>query len=417
MDFAYRNGALCAEQVPLEDIARRFGTPCFVYSRAAIERQYRAYAQALGKRTAIVAYSVKANANLAVLALMARLGAGFDIVSGGELARVLAAGGDARRILFSGIGKSEHEIAQALRAGILCLNVESEAELERVAAVAAGIGRRAPIALRINPDIDAKTHPHISTGLRQSKFGVPYAEAERLYREAARHAHLEPVGIGCHIGSLLVDAAPWIAAAERVIELADRIERSGIALAHVDVGGGIGIRHREDEPEPAIGEFIGGALRALGDRRQTLIVDPGRSIVGNAGVLLTRVEYVKPGPARNFLVVDAAMNDLLRPPLYDAWHEVRPVREPQAGAATTLYDVVGPICESADFLARDRRLAARAGDLLAVMSAGAYGMSMSSNYNSRPRAAEVMVAGTGAHLVRRRVQAPELFAGESIPAW
>jgi diaminopimelate decarboxylase len=417
MDFAYRNGALCAEQVPLEEIARRFGTPCFVYLRAAIERQYRAYAQALAEHKALVAYSVKANSNLAILALMARLGAGFDIVSGGELARVLAAGGDPRRVLFSGIGKSEVEIEQALRAGILCLNVESEAELERVDAVAARIGKRAPIALRINPDIDAKTHPHISTGLRQSKFGVPYADADRLYREAARRAHLEPVGIGCHIGSLLVDPAPWIAAAERVIELADRIERSGIALAHVDVGGGIGIRHREDEPEPAIGEFIGGALRALGDRRQTLIVDPGRSIVGNAGVLLTRVEYVKPGPARNFLVVDAAMNDLLRPPLYDAWHEVRPVREPQAGAATAVYDVVGPICESADFLARDRRLAARAGDLLAVMSAGAYGMSMSSNYNSRPRAAEVMVAGTGAHLVRRREQAPELFAGESIPAW
>jgi diaminopimelate decarboxylase len=417
MDFAYRNGALCAEQVPLEEIARRFGTPCFVYSRAAIERQYRAYTQALAEHKALVAYSVKANSNLAILALMARLGAGFDIVSGGELARVLAAGGDPRRVLFSGIGKSEVEIEQALRAGILCLNVESEAELERVDAVAARIGKRAPIALRINPDIDAKTHPHISTGLRQSKFGVPYADADRLYREAARRAHLEPVGIGCHIGSLLVDPAPWIAAAERVIELADRIERSGIALAHVDVGGGIGIRHREDEPEPAIGEFIGGALRALGDRRQTLIVDPGRSIVGNAGVLLTRVEYVKPGPARNFLVVDAAMNDLLRPPLYDAWHEVRPVREPQAGAATAVYDVVGPICESADFLARDRQLAARAGDLLAVMSAGAYGMSMSSNYNSRPRAAEVMVAGTGAHLVRRREQAPELFAGESIPAW
>jgi len=417
MDFAYRNGALCAEQVPLEEIARRFGTPCFVYSRAAIERQYRAYTQALAEHKALVAYSVKANSNLAILALMARLGAGFDIVSGGELARVLAAGGDPRRVLFSGIGKSEIEIEQALRAGILCLNVESEAELERVDAVAARIGKRAPIALRINPDIDAKTHPHISTGLRQSKFGVPYADADRLYREAARRAHLDPVGIGCHIGSLLVDPAPWIAAAERVIELADRIERSGIALAHVDVGGGIGIRHREDEPEPAIGEFIGGALRALGDRRQTLIVDPGRSIVGNAGVLLTRVEYVKPGPARNFLVVDAAMNDLLRPPLYDAWHEVRPVREPQAGAATAVYDVVGPICESADFLARDRQLAARAGDLLAVMSAGAYGMSMSSNYNSRPRAAEVMVAGTGAHLVRRREQAPELFAGESIPAW
>jgi diaminopimelate decarboxylase len=416
MDFAYRNGALCAEQVPLEDVARRFGTPCFVYSRAAIERHYRAFAQALGDRAALVAYSVKANSSLAVLALMARLGAGFDIVSGGELARVLAAGGDPRKILFSGIGKSEDEIAQALQAGILCLNVESEAELERVDAVAARLGKRAPIALRVNPDVDAKTHPHISTGLRQNKFGVPYAEAERLYREAAQRTHLEPVGIGCHIGSLLADPAPWIEAAVRVIELSDRIERAGLALRHIDVGGGIGIRYR-DEPQRSIEEFVGGALRALGARQKTLIVDPGRSIVGNAGVLLAQVQYVKPGAAKNFLIVDAAMNDLLRPALYDAWHDVRPVREPQASAATSVYDVVGPMCESADFLARDRRLAAHSGDLLAIMSAGAYGMSMSSNYNSRPRAAEVMVDGAGAHLVRRRENVPELFAGESIPAW
>lgn len=416
MDFAYRNGTLCAEQVPLEEIARRFGTPCFVYSRAAIERQYRAFAQALAGRKALVAYSVKANSNLAVLALMARLGAGFDIVSGGELARVLAAGGDARKVLFSGIGKTEAEIEQALRAGIACLNIESEAELERVDAVATRLGRRAPVALRVNPDVDAKTHPHISTGLRQSKFGVPFADAERLYRDAARRAHLEPVGIGCHIGSLLVDPAPWIAAAERIVALADRIERAGVPLAHIDVGGGIGIRYR-DEPQPSIDAFLGGALRALGSRDRTLIVDPGRAIVGNAGVLLAQVQYVKPGDARNFLVVDAAMNDLLRPALYDAWHEVRPLREPQPGAKRTVYDVVGPVCESADFLARDRELAAAAGDLLAIMSAGAYGMSMSSNYNSRPRAAEVMVDGAGAHLVRRREQVPELFALESIPVW
>ncbi len=416
MEFAYRSGALCAEQVPLEEIARRFGTPSFVYSRAAIERQYRAYTQALGAHPALVTYSVKASSNLAILALMARLGAGFDIVSGGELARVLAAGGDARKILFSGIGKTEDEIAQALQAGILCLNVESEAELERVDAVAARLGRRAPIALRINPDIDAKTHPHISTGLQRSKFGVPHAEAERLYREAARRAHLEPVGIGCHIGSLLADPAPWVAAAARVIELADRIERGGIALKHIDVGGGIGIRYR-DEAQHSIEEFVGGALRALGARQQTLIVDPGRSIVGNAGLLLTRVQYVKPGAAKNFLVVDAAMNDLIRPALYDAWHDVRAVREPPAAAASAVYDVVGPVCESADFLARDRALAASAGELLAVMSAGAYGMSMSSNYNSRPRAAEVMVDGAGAHLVRRREDLPELFALERIPAW
>lgn len=416
MDFSYRNGALCAEQVPLEDIARRFGTPCFVYSRAAIERQYRAYAHALQGRDALIAYSVKANSNLAVLSLLARLGAGFDIVSGGELARVLAARGDASKVIFSGIGKSEAEIEQALQAGILCLNVESEAELERVDAVAGRLGLRAPIALRVNPDIDARTHPYISTGLRQSKFGVPHADAERLYREAARRAHLRPVGIGCHIGSLLTDPAPWIAAAERVLGLADRIERAGIGLSHVDVGGGIGIRYK-DEPERAVDEFVGGVLRALGARRHTLVVDPGRSIVGNAGVLLTRVEYVKRGEARNHLVVDAAMNDLLRPALYGAWHEVRPVREPTASDTAETFDVVGPVCESADFLARDRRLAARAGDLLAVMSAGAYAMSMSSNYNSRPRSAEALADGGRVHLVRRRETVPELFAAESVPAW
>jgi diaminopimelate decarboxylase len=416
MDFAYRNSALCAEQLPLEEIARRFGTPCYVYSRAAIERHYGDYVQSLDGHQALVAYSVKANANLAVLALMARLGAGFDIVSGGELARVLAAGGDPRRVLFSGVGKSEIEIAQALEAGILCLNIESEAELERVDAVASRLGRRAPIALRVNPEIDARTHPYISTGLRKSKFGVPFADAQRLYQEAARRKHIDPIGIGCHIGSLLADPAPWIEAAERVIELADRVETMGVPLAHIDVGGGIGIRYR-DEPGRSVAEFVAGALRALGARRQRLIVDPGRSIVGNAGVLLTRVEYVKRGPERNFLVVNAAMNDLLRPALYDAWHEVRTVREPAPGATLGTYDVVGPICESADFLAKDRPLAATAGDLLAVMSAGAYAMSMSSNYNARPRAAEVMVDGAAAHLVRRRESVQELFAGESIPAW
>lgn len=416
MEFAYRNGALCAEQVPLEDIARRFGTPCFVYSRTAIERQYSEFSRALAGRSALVAYSVKANSNLAVLALLARLGAGFDIVSGGELARVLAAGGDARKVLFSGVGKTEQEIARALEAGILCLNLESEGELQRVAAVAARLGKRAPIAFRVNPDVDARTHPYISTGLKQSKFGVPYADAERLYIEASRIAQVKVVGIGCHIGSLVADPAPWIAAAERVVELADRIEQAGVALSHVDMGGGIGIRY-QDEPVRPISEFMTGALRVLGARKKMLVVDPGRSIVGNAGVLLTRVEYVKPGEAKNFLVVDAAMNDLLRPALYSAWHEVRPVREPESGGATALYDIVGPICESADFLAMDRQLAARPGDLFAVMSAGAYAMSMSSNYNSRPRAAEVLVDGPQAHLVRQREKPLELFAGESIPAW
>ena len=416
MDFAYRNGALHAEQVPLEEIARRFGTPCYVYSRAGIERCYGEFARALGARDALVAYSVKANSNLAVLSLLARLGAGFDVVSGGELARVLAAGGEARKVLFSGVGKTEDEIAQAIDAGVLCLNLESEAELQRVAAIAARTGRRAPVALRVNPDVDAKTHPYISTGLRQNKFGVAHGEAERLYREAARLPQLEVVGIGCHIGSLMTGAGPFIDAAARLLALVQRLEAGGIRLAHIDLGGGFGIRYRDEAPAP-IGEFLDGALGVLAGRKEKLIVDPGRAIVGNAGVLLTRVEYVKPGAEKNFLVVDAAMNDLIRPALYGAWHEVLPVRQAHGAAPQAVYDVVGPVCESADFLAKDRRLAARPGDLLCVMSAGAYAMAMSSNYNSRPRAAEVLVDGARAHLARKRERAAELYTGESVLPW
>lgn len=413
MAFAYRGGTLCAEEVPLEEIARRFGTPCYVYSRAAIERAYRQFTDPLAGRPSLVCYSVKANSNLAVLALMARLGAGFDIVSGGELARVLAAGGDPGKVLFSGVGKSEEEIRRALQAGVLCLNLESEAELERVDRVAATLGKRAPIAFRVNPDVDARTHPYISTGLKESKFGIAYSDAERLYRGAARRPDVEIVGIGCHIGSLMPDPGPYVAAAERIVALADRIEAAGVRLSHIDLGGGIGIRYRE-EPVAASADFMRGALAALGGRRQTLIIDPGRSIVGNAGVLLTRVEYVKPGESKNFLVVDAAMNDLIRPALYDAWHEVQPLRQPESGAAGAVYDVVGPVCESADFLARGRRLDARAGDFLAIMSTGAYAMCMSSNYNSRPRAAEVMVSGSEARLVRERETIEQLFAAERV---
>jgi diaminopimelate decarboxylase len=414
MTFAYRNGVLCAEQVPLDDIARRFGTPCYVYSRAAIEGAYQEYARALQGRDSLVCYSVKANSNLAVLALLARLGAGFDIVSAGELARVLAAGGDARKTLFSGVGKTHAEIQLALEKNILCLNLESESELARVSEIAGRLGRRAPVAFRVNPDIDARTHPYISTGLRETKFGIAYADAERIYAAAARQPHIEVVGIGCHIGSQLTRAAPFVEAAGRIAALADRLGRAGIALKHIDIGGGIGIRYRDETPEPIAG-FLDGALGMLAGRRETLIVDPGRSIVGNAGVLLSRVEYVKPGAARNFVVVDAAMNDLVRPALYEAWHEVRAVRQPEEGAAQTVYDIVGPVCESGDFLAKDRRLAARAGDLLVLMSAGAYGMAMSSNYNSRPRAAEVLVDGAAAHLVRSRESIEQLFALEHIP--
>jgi diaminopimelate decarboxylase len=409
VSYSYRNGALHAEDVALEEIARRFGTPCYVYSRAAIASAYGEFSRALSGRDSLVCYSVKANSNLAVLALLARLGAGFDIVSGGELARVLAAGGDPGKTLFSGVGKSEAEIGFALEKAIGCINVESEAELARVERVARRAGRRAPVALRVNPDIDPKTHPYISTGLRESKFGVSHEDAHRLYLAAARLPGVEVVGIGCHIGSLLTEARPFIAAVERLVELVARLESSGIRLKHIDVGGGFGIRYKDETPEP-VATFVAGALAALNQRREKLIFDPGRSIVGNAGVLLTRVEYVKPG----FLVVDAAMNDLIRPALYGAWHDVKTVRESAPGEAVS--DIVGPVCESADFIAKGRHLAAAEGDLLAVASAGAYGMSMSSNYNSRCRAAEVLVEGSSAHLVRRRESVGELFAHERIPA-
>jgi diaminopimelate decarboxylase len=411
--FSYRSGVLCADDLPLDEVARRFGTPSYVYSGAAIEAAYQEYAAALAGREALVCYSVKANSNLAILALLAKRGAGFDIVSGGELARVIAAGGDPGKTLFSGVGKSDAEIRFALEKGIGCINLESEAELTKVDAIAGALGKRAPIAFRVNPDIDARTHPYISTGLRENKFGVAHADAERLYRTAASLRNVEVVGIGCHIGSQLTQAAPLTQAASRVAALADRIERAGIALRHIDIGGGIGIRYR-DEPQEPIASFLDGTLGVLAGRKEQLILDPGRSLVGNAGVLLTRVEYVKSGEAKNFLVVDAAMNDLIRPALYGAWHEVKTVRESAPGAA--VYDVVGPVCESGDFLARERRLSAREGDLLAIMSAGAYSMAMSSNYNTRPRAAEVLVTGGAAHLVRRRESVEDLFALERIPA-
>jgi len=415
MSFAYRSGVLCAEQAPLDELARRFGTPCYVYSSAAIAAAYGEFSAALRGRDALVCYSVKANSNLSVLALLAGLGAGFDIVSGGELARVLAAGGEARKTLFSGVGKSEGEIAAALEKGVYCLNLESEAELERVDAIARRLGRRAPVAFRVNPDIDARTHPYISTGLRESKFGVAHADAERLYARAAAMPGIELVGIGCHIGSQLTRAAPFAEAAGRIAALAERLAGRGIGLRHIDIGGGIGIRYGDDDVPEAPSGFLAAALGMLAGRRETLILDPGRSIVGNAGVLLTRVEYVKPGAARNFLVVDAAMNDLLRPALYNAWHEVRTVREAEQGGETAVYDVVGPVCESGDFLARGRRLSARPGELLAVMSAGAYGMVMSSNYNTRPRAAEVLVSGAETRLVRRRESVESLLALEELP--
>ena len=416
MAFAYRDGALCAEQVPLEDIARRFGTPCYVYSRAAIEAAYREFTDELSGRASLVCYSVKANSNLAVLSVLARLGAGFDIVSGGELARVIAAGGDPAKVVFSGVGKTEEELRVALRAGILSINLESEQELERINAVAGALGKRAPVAFRVNPDVDAKTHPYISTGLKQNKFGVAWSDAERLYRKAAALPHVRVTGVGCHIGSLMLDSAPFVAATTRIVDLVQRLGQAGIELEHIDLGGGMGIRYHDEAAAP-VAAFVHGALDALGRRREMVLLDPGRAIVGNAGALLTRVEYVKPGEAKNFLVVDAAMNDLIRPALYDAWHDVKNLREAESGADAGVYDVVGPVCESADWLAKDRVLAARQGDVLAILSAGAYAMTMSSNYNSRPRAAEVMVSGADAQLVRRRESVAQLFEGELVPEW
>jgi diaminopimelate decarboxylase len=398
------------EGVPLAAIAERYGTPTYVYSRAALTQAFEAYARALAGRRALVCYAVKANSNLGVLSAFARLGAGFDIVSGGELARVLAAGGDASRVVFSGVGKSEAEMRQALAAGIRCFNVESEAELERLDRVAADGGRIAPIALRVNPDVDPKTHPYISTGLKNNKFGVAFDAALALYRRAAGLPNLRVAGIACHIGSQLLDPAPIAEAAGKVLGLVDRLAADGIRLDHIDLGGGLGIRYRDEVP-PSVGEYLAPLLRLLDGRDEELCLEPGRSLIGNAGLLLTRVEYLKPGAEKHFAIVDAAMNDLARPALYDAWHEV--VAVAARSVPERNYEIVGPICESGDFLAHDRGLSVAPGDLVALLSAGAYGMAMSSNYNTRPRAAEVIVDGAEVHLVRARETVASLYALES----
>jgi len=407
--FSYRSGTLCAEKVPLDAMAARFGTPCYIYSRAALESAYREFELACTGRDTLICYSVKANSNLALLNLLARLGSGFDIVSGGELARVLAAGGSAAKTVFSGVGKSEAEMHAALEADVLCFNVESEGELDRLAAVAASVRKIAPVSLRVNPDVDPKTHPYIATGLRESKFGIPYDEALPLYRKAAKLPDLRVVGIDVHIGSQIIDVEPFVASLTRMLELVDSLDATGVHLEHVDLGGGLGIRYRDEAP-PAVRDYLGQLFRRLGSRKLRILFEPGRSLVGNIGILLTRVEYLKHGAAKNFVVTDAAMNDLLRPALYDAWHDVLPVA--RRGDPARRYDIVGPVCESADFLARERLLALAPGDLLAVMSAGAYGMTMSSNYNSRPRPAEVIVDGEMAHLVRERERVESLFASE-----
>ena len=409
--FHYQDNQLHAEQVPLADIAAQFGTPCYVYSRAALTDSYHQFSNALQGREHLICYAVKANSNLAILNVFARLGAGFDIVSGGELQRVLAAGGDARKVVFSGVGKSVAEMRLALDAGILCFNVESAAELERLNEVAGNMGKVAPVSLRVNPDVDAKTHPYISTGLKQNKFGVAYEEAIALYRRARDLPHLRITGIDCHIGSQLTETSPFIAAAEKILVLVDALAGEGIRLEHIDLGGGLGIRYRDETP-PAIADYVTALLGALRGRSEKLILEPGRVLVGNAGMLLTRVEYLKHGEEKNFAIVDAAMNDLMRPALYDAYHEILPVMRENVAAQS--YEIVGPVCETGDFIGHARNLAIAPQSLLAVLSAGAYGMSMSSNYNTRPRVAEVMVDAGAAHLVRERETLAQLYAGEKV---
>ncbi|MBK6743962.1 MAG: diaminopimelate decarboxylase [Hydrogenophilales bacterium] len=410
--FSRIDGRLYCEAVPLDVVAHRYDTPCYVYSGAALDTAYHAYDNALAGHPHRVCYAVKANSSLAVLNRFARLGAGFDIVSGGELARVLAAGGDPGKVLFSGVGKTEAEMRAALEAGIHCFNVESESELSRLDGVAGALGKIAPISLRVNPDVDAGTHPYISTGLKDNKFGIAHDQALRVYRQAATRANIRIVGIDCHIGSQLTEVAPFAEALDKILGLVDQLASEGVVLEHIDMGGGIGIRYRDEVP-PEFAEYAHTLLQRLAGRPQTLIIEPGRSLVGNAGVLLTRVEYLKHGECKDFAIVDAAMNDLMRPALYEAWHDIQPAVE--RDGVPRLYQIVGPVCESGDFLGHDRALCLEENDLLAILSTGAYGMSMSSNYNTRTRAAEVLVDGSTYRLVRERERIEQLFENESVP--
>lgn len=400
--FHYQNDELFVENLALSGIADQFGTPCYVYSRAALESNLSAYEQALSDVPHLTCFAVKANSNLAVLNVLARAGAGFDIVSGGELSRVLRAGGQADKVIFSGLGKTEEEIEQALKAGILCFNVESEPELERINTVAGRLGLRAPVSLRVNPDVDAGTHPYISTGLKENKFGIDIAQALNVYRHAAALPHIRVTGVDCHIGSQLTSIAPYLDAIDRVLLLVDQLAEHGIELQHFDIGGGLGVVYQDEQP-PQPHELIDAVKARIAGRKLELILEPGRSIAANAGVLLTRVEFLKHTAHKHFAIVDGAMNDLLRPALYGAWQAIEPVSLKQTGQHTGhAYDIVGPVCESGDFLGKDRWLAIAPGDLLAVRSAGAYGFVMSSNYNTRNRAAEVMVDGNQATVVRKR---------------
>ena len=413
--FALKNGVLHAESVALPIIAAQFGTPAYVYSRAALTESLREFQDVLGAHPvgqgALVCYAVKANSNLAILNLFARLGAGFDIVSGGELQRVLAAGADPKKVVFSGVGKTADEMKLALDKGIFCFNIESIPELERLNEVAGQCGKKAPISLRVNPNVDPKTHPYISTGLKEAKFGVAYDDALQLYRRAAALPHIQIAGIDCHIGSQLLDPSPFVEALDRILALVDQLASEGIRIHHLDLGGGLGIKYKADQVQPTVASYLTPLLDKLQGRGLQVVLEPGRRLVGNAGLLLTKIEYLKEGEGKNFAIIDAAMNDLMRPALYEAWHDINPV-VPRSGSNRD-YDVVGPVCETGDFLGQARPLCVQAGDLLAVMSAGAYGMAMASNYNTRPRAVEVMVDGDQVHVIRQRETVEQLYAGEA----
>jgi diaminopimelate decarboxylase len=409
--FSFRNGSLYAEDVAVATIGQTYGTPCYVYSRAALESAYLEYVTALEGCDHLVCYAVKANSNLAVLDTLARLGAGFDIVSVGELERVLAAGGDPARTVFSGVSKTPAEMARALEIGIACFNVESAAELEVLNTVASAANRRAPVSVRVNPDVDAGTHPYISTGLKENKFGVDVDEALAVYQRAAQLSHIDIVGLDCHIGSQLTDISPYMDTLQRLLALIDTLSSAGINIQHLDLGGGLGVRYREEEP-PAIAEFIAAVRAQLGDRALKLMFEPGRSIAANAGILVTQVEYLKPTAERNFALVDAGMNDMIRPALYQAWMDIQAVTPSETGSRAR-WDIVGPVCETGDFLGKDRELCLAPGDLLAVFGSGAYGFVMSSNYNTRGRAAEVMVDGEQMYLVRERESFADMVRGES----
>jgi len=410
--FNYKDGVLCAENVDLRDIAKKVGTPCYVYSRATLERHWRAFDSVFTGHPHLICYSVKSNSSLAVLNLMARFNSGFDIVSIGELHRVIRAGGNPAKTVFSGVGKTAEEMREALDIGLYCFNVESEAELDLLSRVASGAGKIARVSLRVNPDVDAKTHPYISTGLKSNKFGIDIQRAEAVYARAVSLPGIEVSGVDCHIGSQLCDLSPFVDALDRVLALIAKLRQNGIKISHIDVGGGLGVRYRdENPPEPA--QYAEAVLSRLRDSGLTIVIEPGRAISANAGILLTKCLYIKEGEEKHFAIVDAAMNDLIRPTLYQAWQEIIPVVPRRDGEAQRM-DVVGPICESGDYLGKDRMLNIKADDLLAIRSAGAYGFSMSSNYNTRPRAAEVMVDDSVYHVVRRRETIAELFAMETV---